>query len=87
MQRIRRGPATDNGIIRDDLATSRIRSMRLGSDIADEERGAVYVMDTSSPGFADLLRDRRERKQRFFHHQPPQALDVCQVPMAGRVTR
>ncbi len=87
VQRIRRGPATDNGIIRDDLATSRIRSMRLGSDIADEERGASYVMDTSSPGFADLLRDRRERKQRFFHHQPPQALDVCQVPMAGRVTR
>jgi peptidylprolyl isomerase len=87
VQRIRRGPATNNGIIRDDLATSRIRSMRLGSDIPDEERGSTYVMDTSSPGFADLLRDRRERKQRFFHHQPPQVLDVCQVPMTGRVTK
>ena len=87
VQKIRRGPASDNGIIRDDYAVSRIRSMRLGSDIAEEERPAAYVPDTSSPGFAGLLRDRRERKQRFFHHRPPQVLDVCQVPMAGRVTK
>ena len=87
VQKIRRGPAGDNGIIRDDYAVSRIRSMRLGSDIPDEERPAAYVPDTASPGFADLLRDRRERKQRFFHHQPPQVLDVCQVPMAGRTTK
>lgn len=87
VQKIRRGPAGDNGIIRDDYAVSRIRGMRLGSDIPDEERPSAYVPDTSSPGFADLLRDRRERKQRFFHQQPPPVLDVCQVPMAGRVTK
>jgi len=86
VQQIRRGPPNDNGIIRDDMAASRIRNMRLGSDIPDEERPAAYVMDTDSSGFADLLRDRRERKQRFFHHQPAPVLDVCQVPMAGRVT-
>jgi len=87
VQQIRRGPVNDNGIIRDDMQASRIRSIRLGSDIPDEERPAAYVMDTDSPGFAELLRDRRERKQRFFHHQPPPVLDVCQVPMAGRVTK
>jgi len=87
VQRLQRGPANDNGIIRDDRVASRIRGIRLGSDIPDKERQSAYVLDTNSRGFADLLRDRRERKQRFFHHQPPQVLDVCQVPMAGRITR
>ena len=87
VQAIRRGAAGDNGIIRDDAAASRIRSMRLGSDIPDEERPAAYVMDTDSRGFAGLLKDRRKRTQRFFHHRPPEVLDVCQVPMAGRLTK
>jgi peptidylprolyl isomerase len=87
VQKIRRGPVNDNGILRDDRVSSRIRSIRLGSDIEAEERLSALVTDTSSPGFAELLRDRRERKQRFFHQQPPQVLDVCQVPMAGRVTK
>jgi peptidylprolyl isomerase len=87
VQAIRRGAPGDNGIIRDDAAASRIRSMRLGSDIPEEERLAAYVVDTNSDGFADLLRDRRKRTQRFFHHRPPEVLDVCQVPMAGRLTK
>jgi peptidylprolyl isomerase len=87
VQRIRRGAAADNGIISDDTASSRIRSIRLAGDVPEEERLQAFVLDTSSKGFADLLRDRRERRQRFFHRKPPQVLDVCQVPMAGRVTR
>jgi peptidylprolyl isomerase len=87
VQRIRRGPAGDNGIIRDDTAASRIRGIVLAADIPEEERRKAYVMDSGSEGFADLLDDRRERKQRFFHNQPPKVLDVCQVPMAGRLTR
>jgi len=87
VQAIRRGPPGNDGIIRDETAASRIRTIRLGSDIPDEERQKVYVMDTGSKGFEDLLRDRRNRKQRFFHHKPPEVLDVCQVPMSGRVTK
>jgi peptidylprolyl isomerase len=87
VQRIRRGRAGDNGIIRDDLASSRIRSMTLAADIPESERLSAYVMDTASEGFEDLLDDRRKRKQKFFHHRPPAVLDVCQVPMAGRLTR
>ncbi len=87
VQSIRRGPAANNGIIRDETRASRIRSLYVASDIPEEERPSAYVMDTGSPGFADLLRDRRERKQRFFHRQPPPVLDVCQVPMAGRLTK
>ena len=87
VQRIRRGPAGDNGIIRDDTTASRIRGIVLAADIPAEERRVAYVMDTVSKGFADLLDDRRERKQRFFHNQPPKVLDACQVPMAGRLTK
>ena len=87
VQRIQRGPATENGIIRDETSASRIRSIKLASDIPKGERLSAFVMDTNSPGFEQLLRDRRERKQRFFHQKPPQVLDVCQVPMAGRLTK
>jgi peptidylprolyl isomerase len=87
VQRIQRGPANNNGIFRDETAASRIRSIRLASDVPEDERLTAYVLDTGSKGFADLLRDRRERRQRFFHRKPPQVLDACQVPMAGRVTR
>ena len=87
VQRIRRGPALNNGIIRDDLAASRISRMRLASDIPEEERPKAYVLDTASPGFGDLLESRRDRRQRFFHHRPPKVIDACQVPMAGRLTQ
>jgi len=86
VQQIRRGPAANNGIIQDDTASSRIRTMRLASDIPEDERLSAFVMDTTSRGFAKLLKDRKNRKQKFFHHKPPKVLDVCQVPMAGRVT-
>ena len=87
VQTIHRGSPTHNGIIRDETVASRIRSMRLGSEMPDAERPAAYVMDTDSPGFADLLQDRRKRTQRFFYNRPPEVLDVCQVPMAGRLTK
>jgi len=87
VQKIRRGKTVDNGIIEDETATSRIRSMRLAADIPEDQRLSAYVMDTTSEGFEDLLDSRRNRKQRFFHQKPPKVLDVCQVPMTGRVTK
>ena len=86
VQTIHRGLPGNDGIVRDESAATRIRRARLGADIPDEERPAVYVIDTGSDGFFELLRNRRERTQRFFHHTPPAVLDVCQVPMAGRLT-
>jgi peptidylprolyl isomerase len=86
VQKIRRGPVNDSGVIQDDMASSRIRTMSLASDIPEEERLTAFVIDTNSKGFRKLLKDRRNRKQKFFHNKPPKVLDVCQVPMAGRVT-
>lgn len=87
VQKIRRGKPSDNGIISDDAAMSRIRSMWLGSDVPEDERLTALVLDTSDKSFRSYLDDRRNRKQKFFHKRPPKVLDVCQVPMAGRVTR
>jgi len=87
VQRIQRGAESNNGIIQDETASSRIRSMQLAADVPKDERMSAFVMDTTSKGFGNLLKERRKRKQNFFHNQPPEVLDVCQVPMSGRVTR
>lgn len=87
VQRIRRGPAGNSGVFQDDTASTRIRSMKLSSELPAEEQLKAYVMDTNSKAFDTLLDDRRKRKQKFFHHQPPRVLDVCQVPVGARLTK
>ena len=87
VQRIYRGPSLKNGIIEDETRSTRIIRLRLLSDIPEEERLSPYVVDTNSDAFADLLKDRRNRRQKFFHNKPPKVLDVCQVPVNGRITK
>jgi peptidylprolyl isomerase len=87
VQKIRRGPANENGIIQDETTSSRIRGMQLASEIPKNERLSAFVMDTNSKGFEKTLKNRRNRKQAFFYNKPPQILDVCQVPMVGRITK
>lgn len=81
VQKIRRGPVNENGVFQDETASSRIRSIRLASDVPREERLSGLVMDTNSKGFQHLLKDRRNRTQKFFQNKPPKVLDVCQVPI------
>lgn len=87
VQRIRRGRTEDNGIIDSDTERSRIKRMRLGTALGEDERQQIFVMDTSSAGFADYMDARRNRKHEFFHHKPPKVLDVCQVPVATRIEK
>ena len=87
VQKIRRGLTSDNGIIAKDEDRSRIKKMVLGSDLAEDDRKEVYVMDTGSDGFKDYMKARKNRSGEFFHFKPPQVLDVCQVPVAGRIEK
>jgi peptidylprolyl isomerase len=87
VQRIQRGPALNNGIIEDETKSTRMSRLQLVSDIPEEGRLSTYVLDTNSDAFADLLKDRRNRKQKFFHNKPPKVLDICQVPVSGRITK
>lgn len=87
VQAIQRGPESNNGIFQDETRITRIRRMRLASDIPEEERLEAYVMDTQSEAFEEMLDSRRHRRQAFFHRRPPAVLDLCQVPVSGRVTK
>ena len=60
--------------------------MTLAADMPEDERFSGFVLDTNSKAFKKLLKNRRNRTQKFFHNKPPRVLDVCQVPMAGRIT-
>lgn len=87
VQRIKRGPALDNGIIEEDLKRTWIKQMSLASSIDAEQRFDIYVADTNSDGFKKILTQRRNRNQKFFHHKPPKVLDVCQVPIPARLEK
>ena len=87
VQKINRGPVNQSGIFQNEEKSSRIRGMKLASDIPKKERKSAFVPDTNNKNFKNLLKDRRNRKQKFFHHQPPKVLDICQVLLAGRITK
>lgn len=87
VQRIQRGPAGANGVISEDTDRSRIRTMRLASELPEDEQLKALVMDSDSKPFRKMLQDRRKRKQKFFHNQPPEVLDICQIPNSGQVTK
>lgn len=87
VQRIKRGPALENGIIENDLERTWIKRMRLASSLAADQRLDLYVADTNSKGFEKLLKERRHRRNKWFHHRPPAVLDVCQVPVPVRLEK
>ena len=87
VQHIKRGPAMDNGIIEEDLDRTWIKQVSLASSIDPEQRLDVYVADTNSDGFKKILKQRRNRTQKFFHYKPPKVLDVCQIPVPARLEK
>jgi len=87
VQRIKRGPTLENGIIEEDLKRTWIKRMQLASSLEEAQRLKIYVADTNSKGFKKMLRERRNRSNKFFHHQPPRVLDVCQVPVPARLEK
>jgi len=87
VQRIKRGPTMENGIIEEDLDRTWIKRMRLASSLEEKERMDIWIADTNSKGFKQMLKDRRNRKNKFFHHKPPKVLDICQVPIPVRLEK
>ena len=87
VQRIKRGPALENGIIEEDLERSWIKNARLASSLESDKRMDIYVADTNSEGFKKMLKQRRNRSEKFFHHKPPKVLDICQVPVPVRLEK
>jgi peptidylprolyl isomerase len=87
VQRIKRGPTLKNGIIEEDLERTWIKRMRLASSLEESKRLDVWLADTNSKGFKNMLNERRNRNNKFFHHKPPKILDICQVPVPARLEK
>jgi peptidylprolyl isomerase len=85
VQRLRRGPSSNGGMITDPEERSVIRSVTIAADVPTDERPSVQVINTDSEDFQSILDARRNRDAEFFYHQPPPVLDVCQIPNAGRL--
>ena len=87
VQRIKRGPALENGIIKEDLDRTWIKRMRLASSLDADQRLDLYMADTNSKSFEKILKDRRNRRNKWFYYKPPKVLDVCQVPVPVRLEK
>jgi peptidylprolyl isomerase len=85
VQRIKRGSPRNNGIIEKDLDRSWIKSMQLASALDPGQRLDLWIADTNSTGFKQMLEARRNRTDKFFHRKPPEVLDICQVPVPVRL--
>ena len=87
VQRIKRGSALENGMIDGDLDRTWIKRMRLASSVDKDQQLNIWIADTNDKSFVKMLKQRRDRKQPFFHYRPPKVLDVCQVPVASRLEK
>lgn len=81
-----RGPVETNGMIAAGDPRTPIERIALADDLPADERKVVQVSETMSDEFAEVLRSRRKRGLPFFHHKPPEVLDVCQIPVATRLS-
>jgi len=83
VQRIRRGPPAQGGMIADARDSTLIRSANVLSDLPEDERIMVTVPDTNSDEFRSMFEARRHRESAWFIKTPPAVLDVCQIPNFG----
>jgi peptidylprolyl isomerase len=85
VHRVIRGPSEANGMIAEGEPRTTIEKIVLAQDGPAAERRSVQVADTSSAEFRKVLQSRKKRGPPFFHHKPPEVLDVCQIPVATRI--
>ena len=60
-----------------------IRSVRLASDVAPDERSALQVLRTDTPLFMELVESRRNRNDDWYL-RPAGHIDLCNVPVPVR---
>lgn len=60
-----------------------IESVRLASELPQNERPNYQVLDTSTPAFAAYLKARANRRDEFFLNNPA-AVDICNAPVPVR---
>ncbi|MBU1619086.1 MAG: peptidylprolyl isomerase [Gammaproteobacteria bacterium] len=83
VNRVRRGEATDGGVIGSAAARTVIKQARLGSELAADRQLPLEMLSTNSSEFSQSLAERRSRTHVFYQHKGNGNMDVCypQVPV------
>lgn len=79
-----RGPAP-MGFFENPEQHTAIRSIRLASDLPENERIPIEVFRTDTPAFTRLVQARRERHEAWFVN-PVGHIELCNVPVPVRMT-
>ena len=67
----------------DDLG-EQILSMRIGSDLNEEDRLDLEILSSGTSVFTDYVEARRNRPEAFFVYRPDH-IDICQLPVPVRI--
>lgn len=87
IQAIQRTEVVEGEYAVDHRNFSKIISMQLMRDVAENEKVRIEVENTESTAFIERLVRRRTRGSAFFYKKPPQVLDVCQIPIRSRLIK
>lgn len=63
---------------------NQIISIKVGSDLKEEEITPIEIMDTASQSFIELIQSRKNRKGEWFI-EAKNYIDVCSVPVPTRL--
>ncbi len=84
LQKLNRVVPVDETTTEGEGAPGVILSMRLASDLPQDDRPTVFVFDTSSTLWPDLVASRANRPEAFFYHRPDYTR-ICAMPIPVRV--
>jgi peptidylprolyl isomerase len=79
-----RGPAPMGFYDKPEMRTP-IKSIRVASDVPENERAQIEIMRTDSPAFRDYIEARRNRREPWFHHRVGK-IEIGNVTVPSRPT-
>ncbi len=84
-QRVERGdPAVESGVIQESGRADKITRAVVAADLPAAQRPHFQVLRTESETFAQQKQEHRVVTNPFFHHHPPEILDLCLMPVPVR---
>ena len=85
LQKLERGdPNVESGVIQEQGRADTITRAVVAADLPEGERPHFQVIRTESAAFAQQKQERRVITNPWFHHHPPEILELCLMPVAVR---
>ncbi|EGM78148.1 peptidyl-prolyl cis-trans isomerase (rotamase) - cyclophilin family [Rheinheimera sp. A13L] len=87
VNRVRRGEATEGGVIGSAAARTVIKQARLGSELAADRQLPLEMLSTNSSEFSQSLAEHRSRTHVFYQHKGNGNMDVCYPQVSVRLIK